>query len=161
MRPSLEAVKAKFKDHDRIIGVEVGVMRGGNAGDMLANIKNLSVLYLVDPWKIAIKHYGVARIYLEKYGKRVIWHERTSVEACALFKEAHLFVDFVYIDGDHTRDAVKQDIRCWYDQVKKGGILGGHDYSAAEPGVNQAVDEFIKATGFKLFTSKHDWWIIK
>ena len=34
--------------------------------------------------------------------------------------------------------------------LKPGGILFGDDYGDKKPGVKKAVDEFIKAKGFKL-----------
>ena len=36
--------------------------------------------------------------------------------------------DFIYIDGLHTYEAVKQDIELYLPKLKKGGIIGGHDY---------------------------------
>lgn len=51
-------------------------------------------------------------------------------------------VDFVYIDGEHTYEAVAQDIEDWWPKVKVGGILAGHDYHPSCPGSIQAVDEF-------------------
>jgi hypothetical protein len=51
-------------------------------------------------------------------------------------------VDFVYIDGDHSYEAVKEDIAGWWPKVKVGGILAGHDYDPRNAGTIQAVDEF-------------------
>ena len=50
-------------------------------------------------------------------------------------------LDFVYIDGLHTYESVVNDITVWLPKLKKGAIIGGHDYSAGFPGVNQAVNE--------------------
>jgi predicted O-methyltransferase YrrM len=51
--------------------------------------------------------------------------------------------DFIYIDGDHSYDYVKEDIEIWYPKVRDGGILCGHDYNNQWEGVVQAVDEFV------------------
>jgi len=53
-------------------------------------------------------------------------------------------LDFVYIDGEHTYDAVRQDMDDWWSKIKIGGILAGHDYHDTQPGTVQAVDEFVK-----------------
>lgn len=59
-------------------------------------------------------------------------------------------VDLVFIDARHDYDSVKQDILLWAPLVKSGGILCGHDYSQAFPGVKQAVDELIPKAELRL-----------
>jgi hypothetical protein len=49
-----------------------------------------------------------------------------SKEASKLFNDESL--DFVYIDANHTYEAVKEDLKCWYDKVRVGGVVMGHDY---------------------------------
>ena len=49
--------------------------------------------------------------------------------------------DMVFIDADHSYDSVKRDILNYRPYVREGGLLSGHDYSFAWPGVIQAVDE--------------------
>jgi hypothetical protein len=61
-------------------------------------------------------------------------------------------LDFVYLDADHTYEAVKADIAAWWPKVRVGGTLGGHDYIGIERfgvtfGVIRAVDEFVKSLG--------------
>lgn len=46
----------------------------------------------------------------------------------------------VFLDGDHSHDAVKADIRAWLPKVAVGGYLCGHDYFTF-PGVRTAVHE--------------------
>jgi predicted O-methyltransferase YrrM len=66
-----------------------------------------------------------------------------SVEAASAFADDAL--DWVYIDGDHTYEAVKADLEAYYRTVKPGGYLAGDDYGLAGwwgDGVTRAVDEF-------------------
>ena len=52
--------------------------------------------------------------------------------------------DFVYIDGIHTYEQVKKDIINYLPKIKKGGVIGGHDYTNLIPhlvGVYEAVNE--------------------
>ena len=50
-------------------------------------------------------------------------------------------VDMVFIDGDHSYEAVRADIAAWRPLARR--MLCGHDLhaSGAKPGVRQAVEE--------------------
>ena len=47
--------------------------------------------------------------------------------------------DLIFVDADHSYEAVKQDINDWLPMIKNGGKISGHDYYHS--GVNRAVDE--------------------
>jgi hypothetical protein len=47
-------------------------------------------------------------------------------------------VSFVFIDGDHSREGVTEDILSWLPRLKPGGWLAGHDYKP-DNYVGQAV----------------------
>jgi len=66
--------------------------------------------------------------------------------------------DFIYIDGLHTYEGVKTDITNYLPLVKKGGVIGGHDYTniAHLVGVYKAVNEMF-GTPDKVF--KDNSWI--
>lgn len=49
--------------------------------------------------------------------------------------------DMVYIDGEHTYEAVKHDISLYLKRAKK--IICGDDYDHNWPGVMKAVDELL------------------
>ena len=66
-----------------------------------------------------------------------------SPDAAAQLEDACL--DWAYIDGDHTYEAVKADLHAYWRLLKTGGLLAGDDYGLAgwwEDGVTRAVDEF-------------------
>lgn len=51
-------------------------------------------------------------------------------------------VDFIYIDGDHTKEGIERDIEKYLPKLKKGGVMAGHDYDARWwPDVIQTVDD--------------------
>lgn len=61
------------------------------------------------------------------------------------------FFDVVYIDADHSYEAVKRDLELSLAKTKTGGSIMGHDYSAIQfPGVFQAVNEFCKCNGLAI-----------
>jgi len=50
---------------------------------------------------------------------------------------------FIFIDGDHAYESVKQDIAAWTPKVMPGGIVAFHDYGAKKhAGVKRAIDEW-------------------
>jgi predicted O-methyltransferase YrrM len=51
----------------------------------------------------------------------------TSNEASIQFADESL--DWVFLDGDHSYDAVCNDVRAWFPKLKYGGLLSGHDYT--------------------------------
>lgn len=50
-----------------------------------------------------------------------------SVKAAKKFLEDGIKADFIFIDGDHSYESVKNDIKNWKNILKKDGILCGHD----------------------------------
>lgn len=70
-------------------------------------------------------------------GDRWVVHPVPSVAAAQRFTDAS--VDLVWIDADHSYEAVRDDIAAWRPKVRAGGIIGGDDIPF--PGVAQAVRE--------------------
>ncbi len=65
-----------------------------------------------------------------------------SLTASRLFDR--FCADFVFIDANHTYEAVHGDITAWYPKVRPGGVMAGDDYgNEGFPGVKQAVDELL------------------
>jgi hypothetical protein len=62
--------------------------------------------------------------------------------------------DVVFIDMEHTYNAVKNDIELWLPKVKVGGYLAGHDYVKGWGGVIKAVDEKF---GNKITVDQNCW----
>ena len=69
-------------------------------------------------------------------------HKKFSYEISNLFKDNAY--DFIYIDADHKYESVIKDVELYLPKLKKGGIIGGHDYCPYSwPDVIKAVDESI------------------
>jgi len=51
--------------------------------------------------------------------------------------------DFCFIDGDHAEAAVRRDIQSALKLLKRGGMLCGHDFTEAHPGVIAAVKDLV------------------
>lgn len=82
-----------------------------------------------------------------------------SVEAAKLYEDKSLF--FVFIDGSHLYEAVKEDILAWLPKVKSGGFIGGHDIDQTEEfnGVRKAVNELIGDKNIILYNPGWASWL--
>lgn len=64
-------------------------------------------------------------------------------------------IDYLFIDGDHKYEAVKQDLEEWYPHVKVGGFISIHDSAANRggpsfwPGPSKLADELISDSRFE------------
>lgn len=143
---------ASTASHYRAV-VEIGSYCGRSSRAIADNLPNGGVLYCVDAWKpfecvppvITTSDEGEA-VYAEFLRNMsdvidsgtVVVRRMGSVKAAVTLNQDA--VDFVFIDGDHSYEAVYQDIRLWLPVIKSGGVIAGHDYGVY-PGVVQAVDE--------------------
>lgn len=66
-------------------------------------------------------------------------------------------IEFLYIDADHSYDAVKHDIKTFIPLVKDNFYIGGHDYHCVE--VKRAVDECMNSAKIKRFRDTS--WLFK
>ena len=73
------------------------------------------------------------------------------------------YFDFVYIDGDHSYEAVIKDLDSWYPKLKEYGVMCGDDYGRySGQGVVKAVYEF--AYKHKLvvtYGTDRQFWFVK
>jgi hypothetical protein len=61
------------------------------------------------------------------------------------------YFDMIYIDGDHSYEGVKSDLKSSFLKVKNGGLICGHDYISSKfEGVVRAVNEFCIEKNLKI-----------
>lgn len=83
----------------------------------------------------AIQVHGVAHLVNEVVA--------TSCDALARWEGRA--IDLLWIDGDHSEEAVRFDIEGWGRFVRVGGVIAAHDYKRRFPGVVRAWDDLIRA----------------
>lgn len=135
-------------------GAEIGVWKGGFAEKMCRAIPGLSLL-CVDPWRTyeAYQEQKNNQILMDAAYREAVARlapfactirRQTSVEAAANVPDQSL--DFVYLDGNHRRSFVIEDLTIWAPKVRPGGLIAGHDYrdNPRKPfiEVKAAVDAF-------------------
>lgn len=143
---------------------EVGVW----AGDFSARIVQLrkpSELHLIDPWQFVPslpgRMYGgsvaSSQAYMDDLMASVVdrfagntsvkIHQSTSIDAAKHFHDGYF--DWVYLDGDHSYEAVLADLGAWFPKVKIGGKIVCDDYTWIDEtrtrSVKAAVDTFLEA----------------
>lgn len=139
-----------------MIGAELGVFEG-EFSDVLRRSEKFNKLYLVDIFEgnmfsgdkngengkiinLTNAYNNLSNIY--KDDKVVELIRGTSFDF--LQKLDNDFLSFVYIDADHSYEAVKKDLEISRVKVKNNGIISGHDYDESQfYGVFLAVNEFI------------------
>lgn len=140
-------------------GAEIGVRQGAFALALCCGIPDLRLL-CVDPWTCyptrpkqasqdrQDRNYAIACDRLAPYRATII----RQFSAVVVRTVTRGSLDFVYIDGNHAYQWIRQDLDDWSARVRTGGIVSGDDYDA--PGVHQAVHEFVEANGI------NEWSII-
>jgi hypothetical protein len=163
-RGMMKYVKANLKGE--LVGAEIGIAEGFHVYKYLKTIPNIKEVYLVDPYQSytmngEIKNYASseedAKKRLRPFRTKTRFIKMTSVDASHLVFEEF---DFVYIDANHDYEHTLQDITLWYPKVKKGGVIGGHDFSAHFPGVAKAVIEYAEKHNLKICGEGSDWWFV-
>jgi hypothetical protein len=140
-----------------LVGAEIGVAEGVNARSILERL-DMKHLYLIDPFEQHISSYAMMLETLRPFEKTITHIRMTSHEAATHIPNG---LDFVYIDGNHSYEFVRQDIHDYFPKVRDGGIIGGHDFSFRLPGVMRAVMECCHNYQVVPFIERCDWWIKK
>ena len=145
---------------------EIGVHKGDFSAQILRTVVPKE-LHLVDPWK-----YEGSDIYKEAlYGGKIEGGQSEMddrYEAVLLRFEPEIrrglvkihrgysgnildefpdqYFDWVYIDGNHLYEFVKQDLELCFKKTKPNGYITGDDYEEGgwwQGGVKKAIDEFV------------------
>jgi len=162
----------------KIVMAEVGVY-DGRMSQVLLHFRTNLYLYMVDMWAVPYERYreseSRARAMtvesthqlkrnaelgtMANMDRRAI-RQGLSVDIASTFPDGHF--DAVFIDADHTREGVAEDLAAWYPKVKAGGLVSGHDYGDDCWGVTEAVDEFFAAMDETASAGVDKvWWVWK
>lgn len=120
------AVLLKYSRKIRVI-VEIGCFEGKTSAALAQNTSGF--VYAIDIFPTGM--FGIsysewiAKIHCKRKGiKNITFIKDLSHKVAQDFREQ---IDFLFIDGDHRYEAVKQDWLDWFHKVRNGGIIALHD----------------------------------
>lgn len=143
--------------------VEIGSWRGRSTRALGENTQG--VVYAVDNWSASGGVYEAENLELVRAefwrncgdlidcGK-IVPLEMASVDAAMRLWKPKT-IDMVFIDGNHSYQAVRSDLDAWAPKVKSGGLISGHDFWM--PDVVQAVREVFP--NIAVVADMTIWWV--
>lgn len=163
-------------------GVELGVFDGTTLFYLLDHCSDLSMIG-IDLWgktvrhpnapisteKCLCEHCNATRVKrratpeggveAEVMDRALIEHRATIIKANTA-ESADIVedksVDFVFVDGDHSKAGVSSDIEAWGNKIRPGGRLVGHDFNMSS--VREAVADHFMLDDVH-FEDDHVWWV--
>lgn len=169
-----DLVQSVYRPQRPFLGAEIGVSQGWTSEHLLHEFPSLC-LWMIDFWdsspiesEYAKSGDSMAKLTgIEQAAKMKRATDRTefaserrriikadSVEAAKGVPDGWL--DWCFVDGDHTLDGVRRDLTAWAPKVRTGGLLIGHDFLHPRDkrglwGVERAWREFCSAKTPELF----------
>ncbi|MGH9641910.1 MAG: class I SAM-dependent methyltransferase [Terriglobales bacterium] len=166
------------------VGAEIGVYEGDFSARILETVRP-KALHLIDPWKHEEsdaykeawyggkaeggqagmdRRYEAVRLRFEPdiLSGRVRIHRGYSCDVLDEFPD--VYFDWIYIDGNHLYEFVKQDLEYSFRKTKPGGYITGDDYEEGgwwQGGVKKAVDEFIRERPVEPLAIRHAQYVLR
>jgi predicted O-methyltransferase YrrM len=127
--------------------IEVGSYLGASTAFLgFAALHRGGTVHAIDPWtndamgaEGARDTWGEFRRNTESFAHFIVPHQGFSADVHARVNT--IPCDLLFIDGDHSYDAVVTDLRCWLPSLKRGGALAMHDVDS--PDVRRAFDDVV------------------
>jgi hypothetical protein len=124
---------------DIVKGIEIGVLNGETTNYLLSIYDKINLIG-IDPIipdsmeSSLIGNIEIIRNNTQMYSDRFDFIQDYSFNVFNRFEDESF--DFIFIDGDHTFDAVSQDFNLYYPKVKKQGLIFMHDSRMYRGGAN-------------------------
>lgn len=175
-------LQQKFPGRE-LSGVEVGAAQGLTSAYLLKELSDLRMT-LVDCWCSFDRNgrysrsgdrnsrlsddeqrhrFNEAKARTGFAGARCQLSRAWSSEAAELAEPES--VDFIFVDADHSLDAVAEDLRIWWPAIKPGGIVAGKDYGHRRDkigawGISRAVHTFAASHNLQVYCEGARVWRI-
>ncbi len=162
---AIEALAACVSPHGTV--VEVGAYYGRSAWAWAKSVPSSATVYCIDSWE------GNKDDPLPQMDRSASLDEfKEYVKDCSniipiqgysptMTWDKNLRPDLVFIDGNHLKPHVDNDLAFWSKQLNPHGILCGHDFNPSKwPDVCAAVIQLAKSIKkpFRLFEDNTIWY---
>jgi hypothetical protein len=163
---------------------EIGVHKGDFSAQIL-RVVDPQELHLVDPWKYEDSdtyknawyggttrggqtemddRYQAVHLRFEPdiRSGRVKIHRGYSGNVLNEFPDGYF--DWIYIDGNHLYEFVRQDLQLSLKKTKPGGYITGDDYGEGgwwQGGVKKAVDQFLQENHVQLVAIRNGQFVLR
>jgi predicted O-methyltransferase YrrM len=129
------------------IGLEVGSYLGASAAVIGSAMRHRNgQLHCVDTWENQAMDGPECETWPEfeanvrRLESVIVPHRGFSVDVA---QTVSLSLDFLFVDGDHSAEAVDADLSAWLPKLKPGGIVALHDIGWAD-GVRKGYEKYLK-----------------
>lgn len=159
--------------------VEIGSYFGASTLAMATALKKGEYLYAIDIWQPAtdlrpnpqtinrahVKNqwitestsiFDVFERNIQDYKNKIIPLIDYSIDAISFFTINDIGIDVLFIDGNHSVNAVTQDFELYFPQMNSNGIIIFHDY--AWPSVRSVIDECVMDKTYNHENLPNMWW---
>lgn len=143
--------------------LEIGCAWGHSCKNMLEASKETVKFVAIDPWTLLgrdewIGHEQLFLENIEPFKERVEivkdFSQNVDIEKVLGGRK----IDLLFIDGDHHRNAVRDDYNKYHRFVKPNGKIVFHDYGMLA-GVIKAVDWYVVPSGLWDYRVEERLWI--
>lgn len=137
----IDAIKDRLlnAENTKLHACEIGVLNAETSLFFLEKFQNLTLVGIdpLIPDSMESSLIGDIKIIeenTESYKSRWKFYQDYSFNIDSQFENESF--DFIFIDGDHTYDAVLEDFKMYLPKVKKGGLVFVHDSRMNRGGAN-------------------------
>lgn len=129
---------AKYAKHAPQVIVEIGSAFGGSPALLLVSKQQAAIVHSIDPFVVdSMANFQATEVKCRENVRLVLkatrkidqlqqWVLHTDY-SYNIVKKWDTPIDMLFIDGDHTYEAVKQDYEQWLSHVRTGGFILFHD----------------------------------
>jgi hypothetical protein len=143
--------------------VEIGVAEGASALALREAMADDGILHLIDPfhrsrmkWINSVRRAANAAVAQSRRAN-VVWIAQFSYEAARDWTKT---IDFLFLDGDHSEDAVWQDWETWHRFVAPSGCVAFHDAREFPNGWPTAMDGPVRVVNALFREKAYPGWTI-
>lgn len=124
------ALLLKYSKEARVV-VELGCYEGKTSAALAENTDG--IVYSIDPFIAGRARISYGHLIAKTYCKRKKLQNLKLIKGMS-YEVGRTFtkkIDFLFVDANHSYDAIKRDWEEWFPKIKRGGIIALHDCKQA------------------------------